>query len=340
MCGVGRLPTVGGMKAMAQRRYGGPEVLALADAPVPVAAAGQVLVAGRAASVNAADWHVMRGDPYLARVVSPGVFGRRGPKRAVRGHDVAGVVAAVGDGVSDFAVGDEVFGNVGFDAGTFAEYVVAPAELLAPKPVSLSFEQAAAVPLAGSTAVQALADVEPGQRVLVNGAAGGVGTFAVQIARAFGADVTGVCRAERVDLVASLGADHVIDRGSADFAAGPVRYDVVLDLVGDRSLGDLRRAAAPDGTILLSGGGISRGGSLVGPMGLMIRGGLVSRFVAQHVRVFSGRPHRDHLLALTELIDAGKVVPVIDRAYPLADVPAAIRRLEDGQARGKVVITM
>jgi NADPH:quinone reductase-like Zn-dependent oxidoreductase len=337
---VAPAPSVGGVKAMVQRRYGGPEVLALADVPVPVAGAGEVLVAVRAASVNAADWHVMRGDPYLARVMSPAVFGRRGPKRAVRGHDVAGVVAAVGGGVSDLAVGDEVFGNVGFDAGTFAEYVVAPAELLAPKPVSLSDEQAAAVPLAGSTAVEALADVRAGQRVLVNGAAGGVGTFAVQIAHARGAEVTGVCRAERVDLVASLGADHVIDRGAADFAAGPGRYDVVLDLVGDRSLRDLRRAAAPDGTILLSGGGISRGGSLVGPMGLIIRGQLASRFVPQRVRVFSSRPHRDHLLALTELIDAGRIAPVIDRAYPLADVPEAIRRLEAGQARGKVVITM
>jgi NADPH:quinone reductase-like Zn-dependent oxidoreductase len=212
--------------------------------------------------------------------------------------------------------------------------------VLAPKPAALSFEQAAAVPLAGSTAIAALAGVGPGQRVLVNGAAGGVGTFAVQIAHARGAEVTGVCRAGGVDLVRSLGADHVIDRGGTDFAAGPVRHDVLLDLVGDRSLGDLRRATAPDGTILLSGGGISRGGSLVGPMGLMLRGQLVSRFVAQRVRVFVASPHRDHLLALTELLDAGRIVPVIDRSYPLAEVPDAIAHLEAGRSRGKVVITM
>jgi NADPH:quinone reductase-like Zn-dependent oxidoreductase len=327
------------MKAIVQERYGGPERLALADLPVPEPGAGEVQVAVRAASVNAADWHVMRGDPYLARLMTPSVFGRRGPKRPVRGHDLAGVVSAVGSGV-DLAVGDEVYGALGFDGGAFAEYAVAPAELLAPKPATLSFEQAAAVPLAGSTAIAGLAAVESGQRVLVNGAAGGVGTFAVQIAHALGAEVTGVCRAGRGDLVASLGADHVIERGTADFAAGPDRYDVVLDLVGDRSLGALRRAATPAGTVVLSGGGLSRGGSLVGPMGLIIRGQVVGRFVAQKVVVLVAKPGRAHLLALTDLLDAGRIAPAIDRSYPLADVPAAIGRLEAGQVRGKVVITM
>jgi NADPH:quinone reductase-like Zn-dependent oxidoreductase len=340
MCAGRSPPSVGAVKAITQEGYGGPDVLTLADLPVPVPGAGEVLVAVRAASVNAADWHVMRGDPYVARLMTPAVFGRRGPKGRVRGQDVAGVVEAVGAGVTDLAVGEEVYGDVGFGGGAFAEYVAAPADLLAPKPASLSFEQAAAVPLAGSTAIAAIGGVEPGQRVLVNGAAGGVGTYAVQIAHARGAEVTGVCRAAGVDLVRSLGADHVIDRALVDFAAGPARHDMLLDLVGDRSLGDLRRATTADGTILLSGGGLSRGGSLVGPMALMLRGQLVSRFVAQRVRVFVGTPHRDHLLALTDLLDAGRIAPVIDRCYPLAEVADAIRQLEEGRARGKVVITV
>ena len=250
------------MKAIVQDRYGPPELLELRDIDQPVPAAGEVLVRVHAAAVNAYDWHVMRGDPYPARFMAPAVFGRRGPKRTIRGRDFAGRVAAVGSGVTRLRPGDEVYGEAD---GTFAEYVCVPADLAEPKPANLTFAQAAAIPLAGNTALMGLRDVggvQAGQRVLVNGASGGVGTFAVQLARALGAHVTGVCSTRNVELVRSTGADDVIDYARDDFTRTGQRYDLVFDLVGNRSLTDCRRALTPTGTLVLSGGGVSKGVSL------------------------------------------------------------------------------
>jgi NADPH:quinone reductase-like Zn-dependent oxidoreductase len=331
------------MKAITQDRYGGPESLSFTDVDRPEPAAGEVLVRVRAAAVNAADWHVMRGDPYVARIAAPAVFGRRGPRRRIRGRDVAGVVEALGTGVTDLRVGDAVFGDLGLADGAFAEFVAAPAELFAPAPASLSFEQAAAVPLAGGTALAALRDaggLQAGQRVLVNGASGGVGTFAVQIAVALGAEVTAVCSARNVDQVRELGAHRVLDYRVEDFAHAPVRHHVVLDLVGNRTLRHLRRALIPDGTLVLSGGGVSRGGSVVGPMGLMMRAELVNRFVAHRLCVFSVTPGRELLADLRDLIDAGRVTPRIERTFPLSATADAVRHLETEHARGKIVITV
>jgi NADPH:quinone reductase-like Zn-dependent oxidoreductase len=249
-------------------------------------------------------------------------------------------VEAAGRGVTRFRPGEEVFGEV---HGAFAEYVCVPDGVAEPKPANLTFEQAAAVPLAGNTALMGLRDlgrVQPGQQVLVNGASGGVGTFAVQIAKSFGADVTGVCSARNVDLVRSLGADHVIDYTRDDFTRNGRRYDVVFDLVGNRSLTEFRRALTPAGTLVLSGGGVSRGGSLIGPIGLILRGQLLSRFVRHRLLVLTATPGRENLAALRELAESGKVAPIIDRTYPLSEVPEAIRYLEVEHARAKVVITV
>jgi NADPH:quinone reductase-like Zn-dependent oxidoreductase len=236
-----------------------------------------------------------------------------------------------------------VFGDLGDANGAFAEYVCVPDDVVEPKPANLSFEQAAAVPLAGNTALMGLRDVgrvQPGQQVLVNGASGGVGTFAVQIAKSFGADVTGVCSTRNVDLVRSIGADHVIDYTREDFTRNGQRYDVVFDLVGNRSLTELRRALTPAGTLVLSGGGVSSGVSLVGPMGLFIRGELTSRFVRHRLLRLTVIASRDNLAALRELAESGKVAPVIDRTFPLSEVPEAIRYVEVEHARAKVVITV
>ncbi|NUT54320.1 MAG: NAD(P)-dependent alcohol dehydrogenase [Saccharothrix sp.] len=328
------------MKAIVQHRYGSPDVLLLSEVDRPAPAAGEVLVRVRAATVNARDWHVMRGDPYLARLM-PGVMGPRGPRVAIRGTDFAGVVEAVGAGVTRFRPGDEVYGEVD---GAFAEYVCAPEDVVDRKPATLSFDQAAALPLAANTALMGLRDegrVRAGQRVLVNGASGGVGTFAVQIGKWLGAEVTAVCGARNVDLVASLGADHVIDYRQDDFTRDEGRYDVVFDLVGNRTLTALRRALKAGGTLVLSGGGVSTGGSLVGPMGLILRAKSASAFIRAHrVRVLEARPSAANLATLRELAEAGTVVPVIDRAYPLAEVPDAIRYVEDEHARAKVAITV
>jgi len=324
------------MKAIAQDRYGSPDVLEFRDIDTPMAASNEVLVQVEAASVNAYDWHIMRGDPYLARL-SLG-FGR--PKMKIRGRDFAGRVAAVGRSVSRFRPGDEVFGEVD---GTFAEYVCVPDDAVEPKPANLTFEQAAAVPLAGSTALMGLRDlgrVQPGQQVLINGASGGVGTFAVQIAKVFGADVTGVCSTRNMDLVRSIGADHVIDYTREDFTRNAQRYDVVFDLVGNRSLTECRRALTPAGTLVLSGGGLSGGGSLVGPMGLIMRGTVLSRFVRHRLLVLTAKPSKENLATLRELVESGKITPVIDRTYPLSEAPEAIRYLEVQHARAKVVITV
>jgi len=332
------------MKAIVQERYGSPDVLELREVDRPVPAAGEVLVRVHAAAVNASDWHIMRGDPMLARLALPAVFGRTGPKNKIRGRDFAGRVEAVGAQVSGFRPGDEVYGDLGFADGAFAEYVGVPATAVAAKPSTLSFEQAAAMPLAASTALLGLRDtgrVQPGQQVLVNGASGGVGTFAVQLAKAFGATVTGVCSPRNVELVRSLGADHVVDYTSADFAAGPQRYDLVFDLVGNRSLGDLRRALTPAGTLVLSGGGVHKARTtLVGPMGLRIMAQAQSRFVKHRIVELNATPSSDTLATLAQLADSGQVTPVIDRTYPLPETPAAIRYLEQEHARAKVVITL
>ncbi|MEV0133121.1 NAD(P)-dependent alcohol dehydrogenase [Dactylosporangium sp. NPDC050688] len=326
------------MKAIVQDRYGPADVLRLGDVEPPVAAAGEVLVRVHAASVNARDWHVMRGDPYLARLA----FGLGAPKVRVRGTDFAGVVEAVGAGVTRFRAGDEVFGE---SDAAFAEYVRVPETgALEVKPANLTFEQAAALPLAANTALMGLRDaagLRTGQHVLINGASGGVGTFAVQLAKAFGARVTAVCSTRNLDLVRSLGADRVIDYTKEDFTrAGDVRYDVVFDLVGNRSLADCRRVLAPAGTLVLSGGGVFEGGSLFGPMGLLTRGRLVSRFVRHRVLVLTAVPSRENLATLRELAEAGALTPVIDRTFPFGEAAQAVRYLEVDHARAKVVITV
>ena len=331
------------MKAIVQDRYGSTEVLELSEVDTPVAGDNEVLVRIHAAAVNAYDWHVMRGDPYLARVMAPAVFGFGGPKKKIRGRDFAGRVEAVGRNVTQFGPGDDVYGDLGDTNGAFAEYVCVPAAAVQPKPANLTFEQAAAVPLAGNTALMGLRDVgrvQPGQQVLVNGASGGVGTFAVQIAKSFGAEVTGVCSAKNADLIASIGADHVIDYTKDDFTRNGLHYDVVFDLVGNRSLAEFRRALTPEGTLILSGGGESNGGSLVGPMRLMLRGQLVSRFVRHRLLLLTAAPSTDNLATLSKLLESGKLAPVIDRTYPLSEVPEAIRYLEVEHARAKVIITV
>ncbi|MGW4460797.1 NAD(P)-dependent alcohol dehydrogenase [Micromonospora sp. NPDC004704] len=331
------------MKAIVQDRYGSSDVLRLREVDRPIAADNEVLVRVHAAAVNAYDWHIMRGDPYVARLMTPAVFGFAGPRARIRGRDFAGRVEAVGGAVTRFRLGDEVYGDLGQADGAFAEYACVRDDLVERKPANLTFAQAAAVPLAGNTALICLRDaarVRPGQQVLVNGASGGVGTFAVQIARALGADVTGVCGTRNVELVRRLGADHVVDYTRDDFADGTRRYDVVLDLVGNRSLTDCRRALTPTGTLVLSGGGVSRGGSLVGPMGLFIRAHLLSRFVAHRILVPTATPSRENLVALRELAESGKVTPAIDRTYPIGETAEAIRYLEVEHARAKVVINV
>ncbi len=324
------------MKAIVQDRYGSPDVLALRDVDKPIPAENEVLVRIHAASVNARDWHVMRGDPYVARPS----FGFGRPKVKIRGTDFAGRVEAVGSDVQRFRPGDEVFGEAD---GAFAEYLCAPDGVVEAKPANLTFEQAAAVPLAGNTALIGLRDVarvQPAQQVLVNGASGGVGTFAVQIAKSLGAEVTGVCSTRNVELIRSLGADHVIDYTVEDFARSGRRYDVVLDLVGNRSLADFRRALTPAGTLVLSGGGVSSGGSMFGPMGLFLRSQLLSRFVRHRLLTLPSKPSKENLAALRELVESGKLTPVIDRTFPLSEAPEAIRYLEVEHARAKVVITV
>jgi NADPH:quinone reductase-like Zn-dependent oxidoreductase len=323
------------MKAIVQESYGGPEALEFRDIPAPVAGDDEVLVEVRAAALNAWDWHMMRGDPYLSRLM---VGALRRPKRTVRGRDVAGVVTAVGRNITAFRPGDEVYGDLWAAEGAFAEYASVPGNQLARKPANVTFEQAAAVPLAANTALMGLrdvADVQAGQRVLVNGASGGVGTFAVQLAKSFGAHVTGVCRTRNTDLVRELGADEVIDYTRDDFTTR--RYDVVFDLVGNRTLAELRRAAP---VVVLSGGGVYRGGSVVGPIGLIVRSQLLRPFVRQRLVVLGEKPSTRNLDTLRELIEAGEVTPVVDRTYPLPETAAAIRYLEEEHARAKVVITV
>jgi NADPH:quinone reductase-like Zn-dependent oxidoreductase len=324
------------MKAVGQQRYGGPEVLELRELDQPGVVGNEVLVRVRAASVNARDWHVMRGDPKIARLMDPATFGLRAPKK-VLGTDFAGVVEAIGPDVRRLKPGDEVFGEA---PGAFAEYVVAPESVVDTKPVNLTFEQAAALPLAANTALVGLRDVaglKSGQRLLINGASGGVGTFAVQIAKALDAKVIAVCSTKNVDLVRTLGADEVIDYTREDFTRQ--QYDVILDLVGNRSLSDLRRALTPKGILILSGGGVFNGGSVFGPVALIISGVLLSRFVSQRIVTFDAKPSAENLATLRSMAESRQLIPAIDRTYPLADTAEALRYVETEHARAKVIIT-
>lgn len=321
------------MKAITYHRYGSPDVLEFQEVDEPVAKDDEVLVRVRAVSVNPRDWHFMRGLPYVVRP-----FGLRRPKDGVLGSDVAGQVEAVGRNVTRFRPGDEVFADV--LTGGFAEYTGVSEDFLGLKPANLTFEQAAAVPLAALTALQGLRDhgrIRPGQKVLIIGASGGVGTFAVQIAKSFGADVTGVCSTRNLDMVRSLGADHVIDYTQEDFTQRGQKYDLILQLAGTRSPSDCRRALTPKGTLLLSSGESS--GRWIGPIGRIIKALVLSPFVSQRLAPFEAKRSREDLQTLKELIEAGKVTPVIDRTYSLSEVPVAIRHLEEGHARGKIVIT-
>jgi NADPH:quinone reductase-like Zn-dependent oxidoreductase len=323
------------MKAIVQDTYGPTDVLELRDIGKPEIADDEVLVRVRAAGVDRGVWHIMTGLPYPIRLAG---YGLRAPKTPVLGLDVAGVVEAVGKDVTRFQPGDEVFG---IGKGTFAEYTRAREDKLAPKPASLTFEQAAAVSISGLTALQAVRDhgrVEPGHKVLIIGASGGVGTYAVQLAKAFGAEVTGVCSTTKVDMVLSLGADHVIDYTRDDFADGQVRYDVILDIGGHASLSRLRQALTPKGTLVITGG--ETGGRWLGGSDRQIRALMLSPFVSQKLGTFVSSENYEDMLALKELIESGKVTPAIDRTYPLDEVPNAIRYLVQGQARGKVVITI
>jgi NADPH:quinone reductase-like Zn-dependent oxidoreductase len=326
------------MTALLQSGYGGPEALRVGQVPRPMAGQGQVLVRVAAASVNARDWHLMRGDPWVARLLGGGDLGLRRPAVATRGTDFAGTVVAVGPDVTSLAIGDEVFGEA---AGAFAEFVLAPASVVASKPANLSFAEAAALPLAANTALIGIreeAGVRRGQHVLVNGASGGVGLFAVQLAHADGAEVTAVCSARNAELARAAGADHVVDYAREDFTHVGGRYDVVLDLVGNRRLRHLLRAVAPGGTLVLSGGGVWTGGSFGGPMGLLLTGMLARPFVRARVRQLVAVPNPARLATLRELAESGVLRPVIDRTYAMRQAAEAIHYLEVEHARAKVVL--
>lgn len=321
------------MKAIVQDVYGNSDVLELRDIPRPVPGDGEVLIRVRAAGVDQGVWHLMTGMPYLVRLFG---FGLKKPKAPVRGREVAGVVEALGAGVTRFQPGDEVFGTC---EGSFAEYVCAQEGKLARKPANLTFEEVAAAPISAVTALQAVRDagqVTAGQNVLVIGAGGGVGSFAVQVAKAFGAAVTGVCSTAKVELVRSLGADHVIDYTRDDFAHAGVLYDVILDTAGNRPISVLRRALAPGGTLVIVGG--EAGGKLTGGFERSLGAPLVSLFSGQKFKgLVSTENYRD-LEALTSLIEAGSVKPAVDKVYPLAEAPAAFDYLHSGRVRGKVVV--
>ena len=330
-------PTALTMRAIVQDAYGvaPEEVLRVGEIARPAVGADEVLVRVVAASVDRGTWHVMAGLPYLMRAAG---FGVRAPKAMNPGRCLAGTVESVGKNVAGFSPGDEVFGT---SEGSFAEYVAAAPAKLALKPASLSFEQAAAVPISGVTALQALRDrakVTAGEKVLVIGASGGVGSFAVQIAKAFGAEVTGVCGPAKVDFVRGIGADHVVDYSREDFAGGADRYDVILDIGGSSRLSRLRRALTPRGRLVIVGG--MTDGRWFGGIDRQLRAKLLSPFVGQKLGSLMASENSADLMALRALIDAGKVAPAIDRAYPLGEAPAAIRHLLKGQVRGKVVITV
>ena len=323
------------MKAMVYHTYGSPDVLKLEEIEKPTLQDDEVLVKVHAASANAADWHLLRGKPFLMRLMG---FGLLKPKHKFLGAAVAGRVEAVGRTVTQFQPGDEVFGDLsacGF--GAFAEYVSVPANALALKPTRLTFEEAAAVPVAAVTALQGLRDkgqIQPGQKVLINGASGGVGTFAVQIAKAFGADVTGVCSTRNVDMVRSIGADQVIDYTKEDFTQNGQRYDLILAANGYHPISAYKRALSPKGTYVMTGG------SMAQLFQAMLLGPWISMTGSKKMGSLMAKPNQKDLVFVKELLEAGKVVPVIDRRYTLSQVPNVIRYPEEGHARGKVVITV
>jgi len=321
------------MKAIVYHNYGSPDVLKCEEIEKPIVGDDDVLIKVRAASANPLDWHDMRGAPYMLRIGT----GLRKPTSPRLGVDLAGQVEAVGRNVTQFQPGDEVFGA---SRGAFAEYVCARENRLVLKPANLTFEQAAAIPVAAITALQGLRDkgrIQPGQKVLINGAAGGVGTFAVQIAKSFGADVTGVCSTRNVDMVRSIGADQVIDYTQEDFTQSGQRYDLILDSVGNHSLSACRRVLSPKGTYVMVG---APSGRWIKPLPRLLKVLLLSRFVSQNLIFFVASINKDDLVVLKELMEAGKVTPVIDRRYKLSEVPEAIRYLEEGHVRGKVAITL
>lgn len=322
------------MKAIVQRRYGtGPrDVLALEQVPTPAIAANEVLVQVRAAGVDRGTWHLMAGQPYLMRLLG---FGLRGPKTPVPGLDVAGTVVATGADVTRFRAGDEVFGIA---SGSFAEYAAAREDKLARKPARLSFEQAATIAVSGLAALQGLqaGGIHAGQKVLVIGASGGVGSYAVQLAKAFGAEVTGVCSTGKTDLVCSIGADHVIDYTQDDFADGRQHYDLIVDIGGNSALARLRRALTPTGTLVIAGG---EGAKWTG-VGRQLRALMLSPFMRQRLTMYISRHRQADLDTLRQLIETGQVTPLIGKTYPLADLPEAISDLQAGHARGKLAITV
>lgn len=322
------------MKATVYTKYGPPDILNLEEVRDPTPKEDEVLVKVHAASANAADWHLLRADPFLVRLM----YGVLKPKHEILGADIAGRAEAVGGNVKQFQPGDEVFGDLSGDGfGGFAEYVCASENALVSKPASMTFEEAAAVPMAAVTALQGLRDkgrIQPGQKVLINGASGGVGTFAVQIAKSFGAEVTGVCSTRKSDMVRSIGADHVIDYTQEDFTRNGQRYDLILAVNGYRPISDYKRALNAKGIYVMVGGSTAQifQALLLGPW--------MSMTGSKKMGALSAKPDREDLVFVKELVEAGKVMPVIDRRYPLSEVGEALRYLEEGHARGKVVITV
>jgi NADPH:quinone reductase-like Zn-dependent oxidoreductase len=326
------------VKAIVRDTYGSADVLELTDIDKPEPGDDEVLLRVHAASVNPADWHILRGVPYIARMQ----FGLGKPKDRVLGCDVAGHIEAVGNNVTMLQPGEEVFGSPFMHGlGAFAEWVCISEDLLAPKPANLSFEQVAAVPLAALTALQALRGqgrIEPGYKVLIIGASGGVGTFAVQIAKSFDAEVSGVCSTRNLEMVRALGAEHVIDYTQEDFTHSGQKYDLIFQLAGTLSPSECRSALTSNGTLLISSG--ESEGSWIGPLDRVIKALVLSPFVSQKMASFTVKPNREDLQLLKQFIEDGTITPVIDRSYPLAQVPEAIRYLEEGHAQGKVVISV
>ena len=323
------------MKAVVYDTYGPPDVLRLQEIEKPSITDDEILVRVRAASLNPYDWHFLTGLPYLGRLS----FGLLKPKANGLGADFAGQVAEVGRNVTRFRPGDEVWGEV--ETGAFAEYVSVSEESMALKPANLSFEEAAAVPMGALTALQGLRDhgkLQPGQKVLVNGASGGVGTFGVQIAKVFGAEVTGVCSTANVDLVRSIGADHVIDYTRQDFTQGEERYDIILDNAGKHSLSEMRQAVSPTGKLIPNSG--TTGGKVFGPIGRMLRASLSAMFVRKQAPPFVAGEKPEDMLALKGLIEAGTITPVIDQTYPLTKTAAAMTHVAAGHASGKTLIAV
>jgi NADPH:quinone reductase-like Zn-dependent oxidoreductase len=323
------------MKAIVQTEYGSPDVLSLQEVDKPIVTANSVLVQVRATSVNAGDWHLMRGDPFLTRLIFGGILK---PKIKILGMDIAGIVEAIGKDVTQFQVGDEVFGDLsecGF--GAFAEYACATEAVLSLKPTNISFEQAATVPCAAITALQGLRDcgrIRSGQKVLINGASGGVGSFAVQIAKALGAKVTAVGSTSKMEMLRSIGADHIIDYTQTDITKNGQEYDLIIDAAAYRSVFDYAQILKSEGTYVLIGGSISR------LFQVLLFGSVISSMMHRKVKCLTAKPNRSDLVILKDMIEAGKIVPAIDRAYPLSDVPTAIRQLEQRQVQGKVAINV